>query len=163
LQCWGAEYGCSSEFDIDAGSGMREVSFMSSALHFLVVDDTPTVRWIIISMLRKIGYMKVSAAENGGQALAHLQADSVSGMPVDFVVTDWNMPVMSGMDLLQSIRATASLTHLPVLMITTESGVDSIAAAVRAGADGYIVKPFLTAAILKREIDNILIGRGLAA
>lgn len=135
---------------------------MSSALHFLVVDDTPVVRWIVTSLLREIGYRKVSVAENGGEALAHLQADR-SGMPVDFVVTDWNMPVMSGMGLLQSIRASANLTHLPVLMITTESGEASIAAAARAGADGYIVKPYLTADVLRREIDTILRGRGLAA
>lgn len=136
---------------------------MSCGFHFLVVDDMPTVRWIVTALLREIGYANVSVAEDGEQALRHLQSVRVGSTPVNFIVTDWNMPIMDGMALLQAVRTTAELAHLPVLMVTTEADASSIAAAMRAGVDGYIVKPLLTKAILKGAVDNILRERGLMA
>lgn len=136
---------------------------MRTGFHFLVVDDLPTVRWLVTALLREIGYTNVSAAEDGEQALRYLQSVRAGSMPVNFIVTDWNMPVMNGMALLRTIRTTAELAHLPVLMVTTEADESSIAAAVQAGADGYIIKPLLTKATLKGTVDSILRERGLMA
>lgn len=134
---------------------------MTSGFHFLVVDDVPAIRYMVAAMLKKLGYTKVSEAENGKKALQLLRPADPIGTPVDFVVTDWNMPVMNGMALLRTIRATAGLEHLPVLMVTAEAEMDNIVAATQAGADGYLVKPFLNAKILKETLDGILRKRGL--
>ncbi|HYD63187.1 MAG TPA: response regulator [Noviherbaspirillum sp.] len=129
---------------------------MLSEFHFLVVDDMPTVRWIVSSLLREIGCMKVSEAEDGEQALKLLARGCTFDSPINFIVTDWNMPVMSGMALLRAIRTTADLAHLPVLMVTSQSDDESIAAAAEAGADGYIIKAFLNAQTLRNTLDYIL-------
>ncbi|WP_420476567.1 response regulator [Noviherbaspirillum sp. ST9] len=130
---------------------------MLSRFHFLVVDDLPSVRWIVSALLREIGCTTISEAGDGKQALSLLQ----SGPAVDFILTDWKMPVMDGIALLRAIRASTKLSHLPVLMITAEAEDDSVAAAVAAGADGYIVKTLLSAAILRRTVDGILKKKGL--
>ena len=134
---------------------------MRSGFHFLVVDDLPVIRYVVGTMLRTLGHCHVSEAEDGAKALRLLQSANDTGMPVDFVVTDWNMPVMNGMALLQTIRASADLEHLPVLMVTAEAETDNIAAATQAGVDGYIVKPFLDERTLKNTLDDILRKRGL--
>ena len=134
-----------------------------SEFHFLVVDDVPIVRHIVVVLLRALGYTKVSEAENGAKALKLLASTNSSPTPINFIVTDWNMPVMDGMTLLQTIRATDGLKHLPVLMVTSEAQNDNILAAAQAGVDGYIVKPSLNARIFKETLDNILLKRGLAA
>jgi two-component system, chemotaxis family, chemotaxis protein CheY len=133
---------------------------MSTEFHFLVVDDFSTMRRIVINLLKELGYAKVSEAEDGEKALKLLRSTDTP-IPVNFVVTDWNMPVMDGLALLQTIRNTAGLKHLPVLMVTAEAKKDNIIAAAQAGADGYIVKPF-NAMTLKEKIDKILAKRGLA-
>lgn len=134
---------------------------MSINLHFLVVDDFPTMRRIVSNLLKELGYAKISEAEDGEKALKLLQSkDTV--VPVDFIVTDWNMPVMDGLTLLQSVRANADLRHLPVLMVTAEAKKENIVAAAQAGADSYIVKPF-NAQTLKDKLDSIIAKRGLAA
>ena len=120
---------------------------MPTELHFLVVDDFSTMRRIVSNLLKELGYARVSEAEDGEKALKLLRAADAP-LPVNFVVTDWNMPVMDGLTLLQTIRSTAELNHLPVLMVTAEAKKDNIIAAAQAGADGYIVKPF-NAATLK--------------
>lgn len=127
--------------------------------HFLVVDDFSTMRRIVINLLKELGYPKISEAEDGEKALKMLQSGEL-GMPVNFVVTDWNMPVMDGLTLLQNIRNTPALNHLPVLMVTAEAKKENIIAAAQAGADGYIVKPF-NAATLKEKLDKIIQKRGL--
>lgn len=137
--------------------------FMPPELHFLVVDDVPTVRCIVISFLKGLGHTKVSEAEDGEQALKLLLSDDALGMPISFVITDWNMPGMNGLALLQAIRATANLQHLPVLMITAEMEATNVVAATQAGADGYIAKPSLNAGIFKKTLEKILIEKGLAA
>lgn len=136
---------------------------MPPELHFLVVDDVPTVRRIVMTLLKGLGHTKVSEAEDGKQALEMLLSGNALGMPINFVVTDWNMPDMDGLALLQAIRATASLQHLPVLMITAETETNNILAAAQAGADGYIAKPSLNADGLKKTLEEILVEKGLTA
>lgn len=118
-------------------------------LKFLVVDDFSTMRRIVRNLLKELGYTNVDEAEDGAVALQKLTA-----MPFDFVVTDWNMPNMDGLTLLQTIRRTPQLKHLPVLMITAEAKKENIIAAAQAGANGYIVKPF-TAATMAEKMEKI--------
>lgn len=134
---------------------------MSSDFHFLVVDDFSTMRRIISNLLKELGFSRISEAEDGEKALKVLH-DHGALVPVNFVVTDWNMPVMDGLTLLQTIRGTAGLQHLPVLMVTAEAKKENIIAAAQAGADGYIVKPF-NATTLKEKLDKIMARKGLVA
>ena len=127
-------------------------------LKFLVVDDFSTMRRIVRNLLKELGYTNVDEAEDGAIALQKLNSGSF-----DFVVTDWNMPNMDGLTLLQTIRRTPQLKHLPVLMITAEAKKENIIAAAQAGASGYVVKPF-TAATLAEKLEKIFekMGRGRA-
>lgn len=118
-------------------------------LKFLVVDDFSTMRRIVRNLLKELGYVNVEEAEDGVAALQKLNASQF-----DFVVTDWNMPNMDGLTLLQTIRRTPQLKHLPVLMITAEAKKENIIAAAQAGAHGYIVKPF-TAATMAEKLEKI--------
>ena len=126
-------------------------------MKFLVVDDFSTMRRIVRNLLKELGFTNVDEAEDGQIALQKLNS-----LPFDFVVTDWNMPNMDGLTLLQNIRATPSLKHLPVLMITAEAKKENIIAAAQAGASGYIVKPF-TAAILFEKLEKIFEKMGQKA
>lgn len=127
------------------------------SMRFLVVDDFSTMRRIVRNLLKELGYTNVDEAEDGAIALQKLQ-----GGGFEFVVTDWNMPTMDGLTLLQTIRATPNLKHLPVLMITAEAKKENIIAAAQAGASGYIVKPF-TAATLSEKLQKIFDKMGAAA
>jgi two-component system, chemotaxis family, chemotaxis protein CheY len=120
-------------------------------MKILVVDDFSTMRRIVRNLLVELGFTNTSIAEaeDGVTALASLRASSF-----DLVVTDWNMPNMTGIDLLRAIRADASLKHLPVLMVTAENNRDQIIAAAQSGVNGYVVKPF-TAVTLKEKLDRI--------
>ncbi len=118
-------------------------------MRFLVVDDFSTMRRIVRNLLKELGYTNVDEAEDGAVALQKLNASQF-----DFVVTDWNMPNMDGLTLLQTIRQTPHLKHLPVLMITAEAKKENIIAAAQAGASGYIVKPF-TAATMSEKLEKI--------
>jgi two-component system chemotaxis response regulator CheY len=118
-------------------------------LKFLVVDDFSTMRRIIRNLLKELGFNNVEEAEDGVQALATLR-----GGNFQFVISDWNMPNMTGIDLLRSIRADAALKHIPVLMVTAEAKKENIIAAAQAGASGYVVKPF-TAATLDEKLGKI--------
>lgn len=115
----------------------------------LVVDDFSTMRRIVKNLLRDLGFTNIQEADDGSTALPMLQNGDF-----DFVVTDWNMPGMQGIDLLKAIRADASLAHIPVLLITAEAKKEQIVMAAQAGVNGYIVKPF-TAATLKTKLDKI--------
>jgi two-component system chemotaxis response regulator CheY len=119
------------------------------AMKFLVVDDFSTMRRIVRNLLKELGYTNAEEAEDGTVALNMLRANKF-----DFVVSDWNMPNMTGIELLKSIRADASLKSLPVLMITAEARKENIIEAAQAGANGYIVKPF-TAATLDEKLTKI--------
>ncbi|MDR2015951.1 MAG: chemotaxis response regulator CheY [Azoarcus sp.] len=118
---------------------------------FLIVDDFSTMRRIVRNLLKELGYTNADEAEDGVAALQKLES-----MPTEFnfVVSDWNMPNMDGLTLLQKIRSSAQLKHLPVLMITAEAKKENIIAAAQAGASGYIVKPF-TAATLAEKMEKI--------
>jgi len=118
-------------------------------LKFLVVDDFSTMRRIVRNLLKELGYTNVDEAEDGVVALQKLKGGSFQ-----FVVTDWNMPNMTGLELLKAIRADAGLKHLPVLMITAEAKKENIIEAAQSGASGYIVKPF-TAGTLDEKMGKI--------
>jgi two-component system chemotaxis response regulator CheY len=116
---------------------------------FLVVDDFSTMRRIVRNLLKELGYTNVDEAEDGVVALSKLR-----GGNFEFVVSDWNMPNMDGLELLKHIRADAELAKLPVLMVTAEAKKENIIAAAQAGASGYVVKPF-TAATLDEKLSKI--------
>lgn len=122
---------------------------MNTNIKVLVVDDFSTMRRIIKNLLRELGFSNISEADDGSTALPMLQ-----GGDYDFVVTDWNMPGMQGIDLLRAIRADDNLKHIPVLMVTAEAKKEQIIAAAQAGVNGYIVKPF-TAGTLKTKLDKV--------
>ena len=119
------------------------------SLRFLVVDDFSTMRRIVRNLLKELGYTNADEAEDGAVALAKLKSEKF-----DFVVSDWNMPNMTGIELLKCIRAEPALKSLPVLMITAEARKENIIEAAQAGANGYIVKPF-TAATLDEKLAKI--------
>lgn len=118
-------------------------------MKILIVDDFSTMRRIIKNLLRDLGFNNTAEADDGTTALPMLQTGQF-----DFLVTDWNMPGMQGIDLLKAVRADASISGLPVLMVTAESKREQIVEAAQAGVNGYIVKPF-TAQTLKEKIDKI--------
>lgn len=122
----------------------------AAALRFLVVDDFSTMRRIVRGLLKDMGCHNAEEAEDGVQALSKLKAQ-----PFDFVVSDINMPNMTGFELLAAIKADASLKHLPVLMVTAEARKEDIVLAAKSGAAGYIVKPF-TKATLEEKVQKIL-------
>lgn len=118
-------------------------------MKILIVDDYSTMRRIVKNLLTDLGYTNMAEADDGKTAWPMLQNGDF-----DFVVTDWNMPGMTGIDLLKAIRGDARLAKLPVLMVTAEAQRDQIIAAAQAGVNGYIIKPF-TAVTLKEKIDKI--------
>ena len=120
-------------------------------MKILVVDDFSTMRRIVRNLLVELGFSNplIQEADDGNNALTMLRASSF-----DMVVTDWNMPNMTGIDMLKQIRADAELKHLPVLMVTAEAKKENIIAAAQAGANGYVVKPF-TAVTLDEKLKKI--------
>jgi len=130
--------------------GQREINF-------LVVDDFSTMRRIVKNLLHELGYANVTEADDGNTALPLLK-----GGNFDFLITDWNMPGMPGLDLLKQVRADSRLAKLPVLMLTAEAKREQIVEAAQAGVSGYVIKPF-TAAILKDKIEKILSAQAAAA
>jgi two-component system chemotaxis response regulator CheY len=126
-----------------------------TSLKFLVVDDFATMRRIVRNLLKELGFTNVEEAEDGAAALTKLRQGGF-----EVVVSDWNMPNMDGLTLLQTVRADPALKHLPVLMITAEAKKENIIAAAQAGASGYIVKPF-TAATLNEKLVKIFEKMGL--
>jgi len=126
-----------------------------TSLKFLVVDDFSTMRRIVRNLLKELGFTNVDEAEDGAVALSKLRDGNF-----EFVVSDWNMPNMDGLTLLQNVRADARLKTVPFLMITAEAKKENIIAAAQAGASGYIVKPF-TAATLQEKLDKIFEKMGI--
>lgn len=123
---------------------------------FMVVDDFATMRRIVSNLLRDVGVTNITEAENGAEALRKLEAGGIK-----FVISDWNMPQMNGLELLQAVRGSTRLAPLPFLLVTAEARKENIVDAAQAGADGYIVKPF-TAATLNEKIKAILQRKGAA-
>ena len=118
-------------------------------MSFLVVDDFPTMRRIVRSLLKELGFTNVEEAEDGQDALNKLRAGNF-----EFVVSDWNMPNLDGLEMLKEIRQDNALKDLPVLMVTAEAKKENIIDAAQAGANGYVVKPF-TAATLEEKLNKI--------
>lgn len=118
-------------------------------MKILIVDDFSTMRRIVKNLLRDLGFTNTQEADDGTTALPMLQSGNF-----DFLVTDWNMPGMQGIDLLRAVRADEKLKALPVLMVTAESKREQIIEAAQAGVNGYIVKPF-TAATLSEKLNKI--------
>jgi two-component system, chemotaxis family, chemotaxis protein CheY len=125
-------------------------------MKFLVVDDFSTMRRIVKGLLNELGYSDITEADDGTTALPLLRNGSF-----DFLITDWNMPGMAGLDLLKAVRGDARLAKLPVLMLTAEAKREQIIEAAQAGVSGYVIKPF-TAATLKEKIDKILASKAAA-
>ncbi|MDT8879161.1 chemotaxis response regulator CheY [Halomonas sp. 1390] len=124
-------------------------------MSILVVDDFPTMRRIVRSLLKELGFTNVEEAEDGQDALNKLKAGGF-----EFVVSDWNMPNLDGLDMLKQIRADDGLKDLPVLMVTAEAKKENIIAAAQAGANGYVVKPF-TSATLEEKLNKIFEKLGM--
>ena len=122
-------------------------------MKILLVDDMVTMRRIVKNILKQLGFVNVEEAENGQEALQKLRADTYG-----FVVSDWNMPVMTGIDMLRAVRADEKLKTTPVLMVTAEAQQSNLIEAVQAGVSNYIVKPF-TAETLQEKIEKILSSR----
>lgn len=120
-------------------------------LKFLVVDDSVTMRRIVINSLANLNYLDYVEATDGKDALAKLEADP----EINFVITDWNMPEMSGLELVKAIRADERFSELPVLMVTTRGLKNDIIEALKARVNNYILKPF-TPQVLKEKIEQIL-------
>ncbi len=125
-------------------------------MKILIVDDFSTMRRIIKNLLRDLGFSNTQEADDGQTALPMLQSGNF-----DFLVTDWNMPGMTGIDLLKAVRADEKLSTLPVLLVTAEQKREQIVEAAQAGVNGYIVKPF-TAEVLKEKIGKIFERVGAA-
>ncbi len=122
-----------------------------SNLKFLIVDDSPTMRRIVNNTLKRLGYRDIEEADNGSSGMDKLR--SIPG--INFIVTDWNMPVMDGLQFVQSIRSSQEFAKIPILMVTTRSVKDDIIEAMKSGVNNYIVKPF-TPETMKSKIDAIL-------
>jgi len=123
---------------------------LASGMKILAVDDSPTMRRIIVNTLKRAGYENVIEATDGKDALARLKTEKFG-----FVITDWNMPEMDGLTFVTAIRADPEFKSMPVLMITTRSVKEDIIEAMKAGVNNYIVKPF-TPEILAEKINQIL-------
>jgi len=119
-------------------------------ISILVVDDFPTMRKIVKTVLKQLGYSNSTEAEDGAEGLSILKANS----SIQFVVSDWNMPNMTGIELLKEVRSNPKLKHLPFLMVTAEADKENIVEAVKSGVSNYIVKPF-NAATMKEKIEKI--------
>jgi two-component system chemotaxis response regulator CheY len=118
-------------------------------IKILVVDDFSTMRRIVKNVLKQLGFENLEEAEDGVQALAKLKTGGYG-----FVVSDWNMPNMDGLEFLKSVRADAMLKDTPILMVTAEAEKDKVVTAIQAGVNSYVVKPF-TAEIFKEKMDRI--------
>jgi two-component system, chemotaxis family, chemotaxis protein CheY len=121
---------------------------------FLVVDDFATMRKIIKKVLTELGYSNIEEADDGLKALPLLQAAASTGAPFEFVISDWNMPGMTGIDLLKACKADAGLKQMPFMLVTAESEQKNIVEAAKAGVSDYVVKPF-NAATLKAKLEKI--------
>lgn len=120
-------------------------------MKFLVVDDSATMRRIVINSLQRIGFSDIVEANDGVEALDKIGA-------VDFIITDWNMPNMSGSDFTRAVRSNSDTKGLPIIMVTARSARDDILLAMEAGVDSYVVKPF-TPQVLREKIDAVMSAR----
>ncbi|HDS15808.1 MAG TPA: response regulator [Proteobacteria bacterium] len=125
---------------------------MDKNMKIIIVDDFSTMRRIIKNILRQLGFNNVQEADDGATAWPKIQAENF-----DLVITDWNMPKMSGLELLKNIRNDEDLKHIPVLMVTAEALKENIIEAVKSGVSNYIIKPF-TAETMQEKLEKIFGG-----
>lgn len=126
---------------------------LQSNSKILIVDDFPTMRKIVRGVLKQIGYTNIDEAEDGAQAYEKVEQNDY-----DFIVSDWNMPNMTGLELLKAVRANPKSKNIPFLMVTAEADKENIVEAVKSGVSNYVVKPF-NAGTLKEKIDKIFANR----
>jgi two-component system, chemotaxis family, chemotaxis protein CheY len=141
----------SEDLDLDQLEDSLDSTLGAKELRFLVVDDSVTMRRIVSKCLRDIGADDVVEAADGMEALGKLH----SAGPFDVILTDWNMPVMNGLNFLKQVQAKEEYKDIPVIMVTTEAEKSNVIEAIKAGAKNYVVKPF-TAQTLKEKIEGIL-------
>lgn len=141
----------------DVQTGCAPVPQRAADLTFLVVDDFGTMRAVIVGLLRQLGYSKTVEAEDGVQAIQAFERHDVG-----FVVTDWSMPKLTGIELVRHIRGDAEHAGVPILLVTAEARMDFVVEAAQAGADGFIVKPF-SAEALRQRLLRIFAKRGIEA
>ena len=127
---------------------------LKANMKILVIDDMATMRKIIKNMLGQIGFTNITEADDGATGLPMIESAQESGEPYEFIVYDWNMPQMTGLELLKTLRANDTYKALPFLMITAEAEQGNVVIAVKAGVSNFIVKPF-SAQVLKEKIDKI--------
>ncbi len=123
-------------------------------IKILIVDDFPTMRRIVRSVLKQLGYSKVIEAEDGAAGYATLKKTS----GIQFIISDWNMPNMTGIEFLKAVRADPKFRHLPFLMVTAEADKENIIEAVKSGVNNYVVKPF-NSTTMAEKIDKIFVAK----
>lgn len=133
---------------------------MKPNMRLLVVDDMSTMRKIIKNMLTQIGFKTISEAEDGRKALEVIEAAQKAGEPIEFILSDWNMPDLNGLEFLKILKQSDVHKNIPFLMITAEAEQGNVMTAVKAGVDNFIVKPF-SAQVLKEKIEKIFQKRGI--
>jgi two-component system chemotaxis response regulator CheY len=133
---------------------------LKTDLKILVVDDMGTMRKIVKNMLSQMGFKHIYEAEDGKKALAIVEDASKLGEPIQFILSDWNMPEMNGLEFVQILKKSDQHKKIPFLMITAEAEQGNVMTAIKAGIDNFVVKPF-SAAILKDKIEKIMVKKGL--
>lgn len=128
---------------------------MNPNLKILVIDDMPVMRKMVTKILTDLGYSVIEHAEDGAQALEKVVQAHSAGVGFQFIVSDWNMPNMTGLELLQKLRADANFKKLPFLMVTAEGEKENIVKAVQAGVSDFVIKPF-TKDTLSQKINRVL-------
>lgn len=131
---------------------------LKSNMKILVVDDMSTMRKVVKNMLGQMGFKNVIESDDGKNALPLIQNAYQTGDPFEFIISDWNMPGMTGLDLLKTLKASDEYKDVPFLMVTAEAEQGSVMIAVKAGVSNFIVKPF-SAQILREKIEKIFIKK----
>lgn len=129
-------------------------------LHFLVVNDSPHIQHVIVSLLKEIGFLRMSEASNGEMALRAIKLAISVGNPIKFIITDCAMPFMDGIELIRAIRNESEMFNVPILMVTEHASVQSVLSAHEAGADAFIVRPF-SANSFRNKVESLLVSKGL--
>jgi len=139
------------EIQNETDTNQLAVSMNENDKHILIVEDSPTMRRIIHNTLKNIGFRNILSAANGAEAIKQLENNSVG-----FIITDWNMPEMNGLEFVTWVRNNDDYKELPILMITTRGMKEHVIEAVKAGVNNYIVKPFTTE-VLQEKIEKLMI------
>ena len=133
---------------------------LKADMKILVVDDMATMRKIVKNMLGQMGFKNLSEADDGKTALPMIESAYKAGEPYEFIISDWNMPELSGLEMLKKLKESSEFKDVPFLMVTAEAEQGNVMLAVKAGVDNFIVKPF-SAQVLKEKIDKIFTKRGV--